>query len=58
MEYTFIAITPKSSLIEVVEPVRVQSMGQIEQFNHLIVRKWLSDIGKNYLSKMAMLENI
>ena len=33
VEYPFIAITPTSTLLEVVVPVRVPSIGQIELFN-------------------------
>ena len=39
MQYTFIIITLKSLWPEVIVPVRVQSMDQIELFNHLLYLK-------------------
>ena len=39
MEYLLIVITQRSTLTEIVVPVRVPFMDQIEMFNHLNVGK-------------------
>ena len=43
MEYFIIAITPRFTLIGVVVPACVPSMGQIELFNQLTVCKEMTD---------------
>ena len=44
MENSFISITPMSTLTLSGSPVKDPSMGKIEMFDHVIARKFMTDI--------------
>ena len=58
MEYPFIAITPKSTLVGVVPLERVPSIGSIELVDHITVCKQMTDVKLNYKCHIAILGTI